>query len=96
MLKLIVDNSYCRLEGLTVHQFKQLKKLMSYSINATAAYFSGTHRNTRCLITPRGEFPTGLLYIVKDYFKKARVPLEVCDARKVPTQRPGMFKMELK
>ncbi len=68
MIKLTIDNSYSRIEGLSVKQDKDLRKAMSYSIDPQAAYFGagGFKGNTRCLMNKRGEFPTGLLYIVRE------------------------------
>lgn len=93
MLKLTIDNSTCRLEGLSPIQFKQLKQLMSYSIDPQAAYFSGTYKATRSLITPRGEFPSGLRYVVDDFLGK--LPYAVVDLRVRPKPSAGMFKLNL-
>lgn len=79
-----------RVEGLTDAQLKQLRKLTSYSINPKNAYFSGSAYNTtRHLMSKRGEFPTGLLYIVKHWAKQHKHEVE--DRRKRPELRKALF-----
>lgn len=74
IIKLTIDNSTCRLEGLSGKQEKELKELLSYTIDAQAAYFSNrTWKRKQSLLTKRGEFPTGLLYIVVKYLDKEKV-----------------------
>lgn len=63
-----IANSYSQISELTQTQFKELKELLSYTINPQAAYFSGRGRiQKRSLLSKRGEFPTGLLAIVQAY-----------------------------
>lgn len=87
MLKLTIDNSTCKLEGLTPMQFKKLKEAMSYSINPSAAYFSGSYRVTRSLITPRGEFPTGLLYVLDEFLNGKPIDVQVDNKRIRPVSK---------
>ncbi len=91
MITLTIDNSTCKLEGLNGKQEKELKELLSYSIDAQAAYFSGsTWNKKRSLLTKRGEFPTGLAYIVQAYFKGK---IEYKDLR-VPPKVQKLFVMK--
>ncbi len=99
MLKLRIDNSVCKLEGLTPTQLKELKALLSYTADPQAAYFAQAYNTRRYLISQRGEFPTGLLYLVEGYlkrFKFAEADIRVQDVRKVPTQLLGANRFELK
>lgn len=67
-MKLTIGNSLCRLEGLTVPEFKALRALLSYSEDPKKSYYGGGFKsNRRYLISKRGEFPTGLLYITKKW-----------------------------
>lgn len=86
----------CKVEGLTLHQLKELKELMSYSQDASAAYFSGGSRRPRriSLIGKRGDFPTGLIFIVTKWVKEKNVPVKVVDTRVKPKSTPGMFEMK--
>lgn len=71
MIKVVVNNSLCSISGLNDVQFRQLRELLSYKTSAQASYFSGSYRgNQRYLLDKRGEFPTGLLYLVKGWLKK--------------------------
>ena len=94
MIKLIVDNSICRLEGLTGELEKELKELLSYSIDSQAAFFAKNYHTKRSLLSKRGEFPTGLLYLVKRHLKKGQYELK--DARKIPKPRGKLFELQLK
>lgn len=96
MIKLIVDNSICRLEGLTRDMEKELKELLSYSLDSQAAYFAKAYRTKRSLLTKRGEFPTGLLYLVHACFVRNHTYYQLEDIRKVPEKRPGLFTMQSK
>jgi superfamily II DNA or RNA helicase len=66
MIKITVDNSYSRIEGLTNETFRSLKKALSYEIDPGQAFYQGGHRpRTRSLLDAKGGFPTGLLVRVK-------------------------------
>lgn len=57
-----------RIEGLNPQQFKELRELMSYDISKSESYHSGGWRSRkRSLLGKKGDFPTGLLYIVEEY-----------------------------
>jgi superfamily II DNA or RNA helicase len=65
MVKVIVGNSYSRVEGLTAETFRSLKKALSYEIDPSQAYYQGGHRpRTRTMLGAKGDFPTGLLHRV--------------------------------
>lgn len=82
MLKLTIDNSYSRIEGLAPDRFKALRKELSYEVDPQQAFYMGGHRaKTRTLLDPKGYFPTGLLARVKAFL--GDVP--ITDARVVPT-----------
>jgi superfamily II DNA or RNA helicase len=85
VIKLTIGNSECQILGLSDKEFKQLRELMSYKIDAQAMHFAGAHRNpVRYLIDKRGVFPTGLLYVLEKWAKKGRVIIEKKDTRIEP------------
>ncbi len=70
MLTLTINNSYSRLAGLSSLQMKSLKPILSYEANPNAAFFSGSPRSTRrYLIDKYGNFPSGLLPLVREWAK---------------------------
>ncbi len=90
MIILTIDNSYCNIAGLSIQQEKQLKELLSYAINAQQAYFGGGFRSTkRCLMDKKGNFPSGLKYIVKNYLKSVKYSSR--DLRIRPQMAPDRF-----
>lgn len=91
MITLKIGNSTSTLEGLSITQLKELRNLMSYTVDKQASYFSKSYgRDKRHLMSKRGEFPSGLLGIAEKYL--STVPHTVVDTRVVPTPTPGMFK----
>lgn len=96
MIKLVVDNSICHLEGYDKDMEKELKELLSYTIDPQAAYFSNrTWNRKQSLFTKRGEFPTGLLYLVHACFVRNHVYYQLEDRRIAPKSRPGLFNLTL-
>lgn len=96
MLRLQIDNSLCRIEGLNPTEFKSLRDVLSYDIADSAAYYTGSCRPTkRYLIDRRGVFPSGLLYLVEKWLEPSRVQVERIDQRKVPPARDGLFTLTL-
>lgn len=91
-----IGNSSCQLAGLNELQFKKLKAILSYSIDQQAAYFSrSTHNLRRYLIDKKGNFPTGLLYLVRKFLKEEKISIRVEDDRVQPVSKPGLFTMSL-
>ena len=82
-----------RVEGCTEDQLKTLRKLTAYKVDAQSVYFSGSPSALRFLMSKRGEFPTGLLYIVENYLQN--VPHVKKDHRTRPEPRHGLFKASL-
>ena len=94
-MKLTIGNSSSRVEGLDTSQFQSLRKLLSYKINAAGAYFSGAPSRERYLLSARGEFPTGLVYLVYQWVIDTKTPLAIEDTRKCPKWLPGLFALKL-
>jgi superfamily II DNA or RNA helicase len=95
-LTLTVENSECKVTGFTRALFGKIRELLSCPIDKSTAFYSGAGYNTKkYLITKNGVFPTGLLYLVKDYFKKNSIPYEFKDLRKRPESLIGRFKPRL-
>lgn len=96
MLKLTIGNSECKLEGLSISQHKELKELLSYTLNPQASYFSGGYGpKKQSLLTNSGSFPTGLLYITKEYLHLLKVTYALDDTRTRPTPTPSLFDLSL-
>lgn len=94
MLKLFIGNSYSRLEGLSMSQFKELRELLSYDPGAKAAYFAGGHRSTKkYLIDKKCQFPSGLLPRVVKWIERGDMPIQKIDDRPLPKPRKGLFTM---
>lgn len=93
MIRVDVYNSESLITGLTAGEHKELSDLMSYTLDPQAAYFSGSWRNKRTLLSKRGEFPTGLLYIAGEYIEGSE--FECVDHRTLPKPRPGLFNLSL-
>ncbi len=68
MVKVRIGNSVCKLEGLSVDQFTELREILSYSPSASQMHYMGYGgiRKTY-LLSKKCEFPTGLLYLVEEY-----------------------------
>lgn len=92
MIELLIDNSTSGITGLSLKQERELRKLLSYKTDPSAAYFGGgLYPRTRCLMGRRGDFPTGLLYIVQEFLSRENVSRRVDDLRKVPSPTAGLF-----
>lgn len=95
-MKLTIGNSTCRLEGFTEKQYKQMRELCSYRISAQAEFYTGGHRSPkRYLMTPRGNFPSGLLYLIENYIKKHQLKPQVVDTRQRPKGLGTVFRLDL-
>lgn len=83
-MTLTIGNSLCQIEGLTLEQYKSLRKELSYKI--PGSYYSmDPNGGIRYLISKRGEFATGLLGRVEKWIKASRLALPRTDHRKRPT-----------
>lgn len=83
MLQLIINNSYSRITGLNAKQEKELREQLSYTIDAKFTYFSGNYGpRKKCLLSKRGEFPTGLMYRLPKW-----IFANVQDNRKLPKKQ---------
>lgn len=72
---------------------KGLKDLLSYELDKSASYYSGNWRTKRCLLTRRGEFPSGLLYLVQSFL--GREPHAITDLRKIPQYKQNLFTLKM-
>jgi len=100
VITVTIGNSYSKITGLSPHQDKELRNLLSYTVGGSSAYFSGYGPRKRSLLSKRGEFPTGLLYLVKAYlqdpdFSESPRKLKFIDTRRKPKSTLGMFKLRL-
>lgn len=96
MVVITVDNSYSKITGLASGPFNKLRKTLSYSIDAKAAYFSNNRFNTvRYCIDKQGNFPSGLLDRVYRFLAEEKLGHTSTDRRIKPISKPGMFKLRL-
>lgn len=70
---LTLGNSYSRIEGLSVTDFKALREELSYEVD-NGGYFTGSpHSSKRYLLDKRGEFPSGLLERVAEFLTEYEI-----------------------
>lgn len=95
MITLVIDNSVCQLLNLPTAEWRALRKLLSYNIDSQAAYFSSAHATKRYLFSRRGEFPTGLLYLVEEYLQRTKLSVRKEDRRRRPEAITDAFELRL-
>lgn len=83
-----------QVQGMDLKAFRGLRRVLSYSVSKQAAYHSG-RGDRRYLLGKKGEFSTGLLPYVKDYFFQLKKPFEIIDGRKRPKPLDGLFELSL-
>ena len=78
-----INNSYSKILGLTQRDADALAQVLSYKVDTTYSYdpFAATRKY---LLSRTGEFPTGLLYLVKKYIKENSLQVEYNDKRRCP------------
>lgn len=87
-----ISNSESIITGLSIEQHKKLKGLISYTV--PGFFYTGVVQR-RYLLSARGAFPTGLLYIVEKYLKKDLIYHTLKDLRIKPNALESIFKMSL-
>lgn len=96
MITVEVNNSECKIEGLDTKQHRQVSDLLSYTLNPTAHFFSGGYGpKKQSLLSKKGVFPTGVLYVVKAWAHKHKVAVKYQDLRVKPAPQPGLFASKL-
>lgn len=94
-IKLFIDNSECRIEGLNIQQHDALKELLSYETEPQLNYHTRKYFKTqKFLIDKHGKFPTGLLYLVDSFLAQNGIIAMRRDFRKKP-QSGTLFKLNL-
>ena len=88
-----IYNSECSITGLSVAQFKELRKILSYKPSAQASFHSGRHNTNINLMNQKGVFPTGLLYLVQNFL--INDIHEIKDLRIVPKPQESLLKADL-
>jgi len=79
-----IGNSYSQVKGMTPEVYSGLRKLLSYSPNASTAHYTGGFVRIKYLIDKQGFFPTGLLARVKAHLKVFTTK----DLRVLPMRHP--------
>lgn len=96
MITLHIDNSECRIENLPIAHTKELKNILSYTLPTTNQYYTGGFAaSKRYLITAKGVFPTGLLYLVEKFIKDKNLIIKRNDIRRAPRRQDGLFSLNL-
>lgn len=90
MITIEVNNSFSRIKGYTAEQYRQLRKLLSYSTDPSAAYYMGGFTRVKYLLDKQGNFPTGLLNRVVNHLITTASPPRLIDLRKVPKSKPNL------
>lgn len=99
MIILTIGNSYSKIEGLTREANKEVRELLSYTVDA--GYNAGGYRsNKRCLLSKHGEFPTGLMPYVDKWLQLQQAnatgdDYTVKDSRRRPKGSTAMFSLDL-
>lgn len=81
MVVITLGNSYSSISGLSVEAFKELRKELSYSTDAQAAYFAGGFARIKYLLDKRGSFPSGLLSRVTRFLRSKAIVYQIKDSR---------------
>lgn len=92
MIKLTVGNSLSQIVGLSIPEFKTLRDALSYT--PSGSYFAGGHGSgKRYLLDKKGQFPTGLLYLVEGFLRGRTY--ESTDLRRRPAPAEEVFTLSL-
>lgn len=95
MILLKIDNSYSKVEGLTVSQHKKLADALSYTVDKQASFFSGGYGpRKKTLLDKKGYFPTGLHMRFSEFCAVEKVTLNIQDLRKQPYQTKTITMVE--
>lgn len=86
-MRFTLGNSFSCLSELTSEQYREVKDLLSYEIDASAAFHSNAFTRKRYLIDKHGVFPSGLEYLVLDWLKESNSAYLISDPRKRPITR---------
>lgn len=99
MIILEVGNSTSKISCLTSPQFKELRTKLSYKSEIKSFYGRQYGGQRTYLINAKGEFPTGLLSIVKAWLQTPQhKPNVILDNRRIPktASKGGMFSLLLR
>lgn len=83
-MRLVVGNSYSQLVGMDAVHYSRLRKILSYVTD----HYQGRY-NHRYLIDVKGQFPTGLLYLVASYLFEYAPDTIQNDTRTYPKDKVG-------
>lgn len=89
-----LGNSYSQVKGLTTEQHRKLRKVLSYTTDPKAAYFAGGWVRTKYLIDAKGNFPSGLWYMVWEYLFTNKIGHDVIYNKKQPNNEEILFKFK--
>lgn len=93
MLVVTIDNSLCNILNLPKEIHLKLKELLSYNLDFNV--FLGSYPKKRTLLSKKGSFPTGLLYLVKRFLTANAIPALYQDIRKKPKVENKLFNLNL-
>lgn len=96
MVTVNINNSLSQIEGLTITDHASLKKILSYNVTSGSSFMTWKFGViTRSLLTKKGGFPTGLLYLVKQFLKTNNIPHTLIDHRRQPKGPAYVSKLTL-
>lgn len=82
-----INNSTSQVTGLEPKAFQELRKLLSYQVDAQASFFAGSYKpRVKHLIDVKGTFLTGLLPRTLDFLLAKDIKFNMIDTRQRPTR----------
>lgn len=94
MVTIRIDNSYSQIIGLKTEDFRKLRKLLSYSPNSNASYYTGGYSYVTYLLDKKGFFPTGLFDKVNEFLMESNIPRSITDIRMPPRTNTGSLTLK--
>lgn len=85
-----IDNSFSQIVNLNAQQFKDLRKVLSYTSDPAAAYYSKFGTTTHYLLDKKCFFPAGLTQRVIEHLNNQRLPFTTIDLRFQPKILPAL------
>ena len=93
-IKVVIDNAYSHITGLTSSQLSGLRKVLSYTKNPESAFFQGGFIRKTYMIDKRGSFPTGLIGRVANWLSETSLKYVLDDRRKAPATNRDLFSLQ--
>lgn len=96
MVEIVIDNSYSQIKGLKSTEFAKLRKLLSYTQDPAAAYFSRGFARRYYLLDKKGFFPSGLISKVTGFLSHQHIyNVTTKHASTLPKSHKNIFQLNL-